>query len=137
MALQNIRALRMVFEDLSFGGGSTRHLVRNQTVAATALPLLQTIGFGSSIPVAFITAQTVGIGGQSRWIVSRSPNFFMSLTGTVNNVAVLIPIAPLQQVFLPQGFVGTAMTMNWAAGPVGLPLATSTTRLTFDYGAEA
>jgi hypothetical protein len=98
--------------------------------------MLSTVGYKGSIPATMIVAPPVTVSGLIRMVVSKVPNFWMTLTGTVNAVSVTIPIAPLATVYLPAGFVGTTMAMNSATAPVGVPLADANVRLTFDYLAE-
>ena len=84
-----------------------------------------------------IAAQPIAANGLIRMVVSKVPNYWMTLTGTINAVSVAFPIAPLATVYLPAGFVGVSMAMNSTLAPAGVPLATADIRLTFDFLQES
>lgn len=138
MALQNIRALRILAEDLSFGAGNSKDVTMAQTVAAAARPIMQTVGFAGSTSASFIGTGTPSLSGTIRALTSRSPNYFMTLTATLNGTAVTIPIPPLATVFLPLGLSGSSGTLaaNYTGAPAGVPIASATTRLTVDCAIE-
>lgn len=137
MALQNVRGIRWLQQDLSYGSGAARDVTLYQTVPAAGRPMLSTIGFKASIPATMIAAVPIAASGLIRMVVSKSPGYWMTLTGTVNGVAVTLPIPPLATVFLPAGFVGTTMAMNSLSAPSGAPVAGTDVRLTFDFLQEA
>lgn len=119
------------------GNGASRDLTLQQTVPAAGRPLIATVGFKASIAATMLPAQTIAANGIIRMVVSKSPGYWMTLTGTVNAVAVTIVVPPLATVFLPVGFAGTTMAANATSAPAGVPLANSDTRLTFDIMQES
>lgn len=149
MTLQNVRALLWRGEDLGYGGGNTRELVTSTQVAASARPLLVTQSFTLLQDVTAYLGTTIvsGVRGQQRIIMNRSPRYFITLTAFVSGQPVQIPIAPLQNLYLPQNITGPAtLTANssWpipvplagAAGTVPPPKSNGMTALTFDLMVE-
>lgn len=149
MALQNVRSLLWRGEDLGYGGGNTREQIFNVTVPAGARPQMTTQGFAGAVPVTSLLGTTASIqqNGQLRVLMNRSPDYWITLTCLYFNGTgmgqVQIPIAPLQQLFLPQNLVGPgtiSANSTWPipqppAGSPGsqVPLASAQNILTFDW----
>jgi len=154
MALQNVRSLLWRAEDLGFGNGNAREYVIPITVPAAARPVMFTRAFAGSCDVTALLAVTSPwpTNGKQRVIVNRNPRYWITVAGTMNTTAVgtgnaaSFPIAPLQMFFLPVNFAATTVTAN-SAWPIAqpltgspgatVPLATTTTQLTFDILGEA
>lgn len=125
MTLQNVRALMWRGEDLGYGGGNTRELTTSVQIAASARPLLVTQSFTTTQDITpyFGTSVVSGVRGQLRAIMNRSPRYFITLNAILNNVAIQIPIAPLQTLYLPQTIVGPASLSANSAWPIPLPMS--------------
>lgn len=155
MALQNVRSLLWRGEDLGYGSGNTREQIINLKVAAAARPTIATQGFVTSQSVTGYlgTTQIVSYNGLLRMLMNRSPDYWLTLTAMcvpaygAAAVQIQIPLAPLQNLFLPNNVYGPAtLTMNstWpipvplsGASSATVPLATSTSAMTFDWLGEA
>jgi hypothetical protein len=155
MTLQNVRSLLWRGEDLGYGSGNTREQIINTKVAAAARPLIVTQGFASSqVVTGYLGSNAIfSYNGILRMLMNRSPDFWMTLTAQclpalgASIVPIQIPIAPLQNLFLPNNIYGPAtlsMNSNWpipqplaGAGAATVPLATATSVLTFDWLGEA
>lgn len=148
MPLQNVRALLWRGEDLGYGGGNTRELITSTQVAASARPLLITQSFTLIQDITAYLGLTVasGVRGQLRVIMNRSPRYFITLNAVVNGLPVQMPIAPLQNLYLPQNVVGPATLTANTTWPIPIPItgasgavmrtANGTTALTFDLMVE-
>ena len=148
MTLQNVRALLWRGEDLGYGGGNTRELTTSTQVVASARPLLVTQSFTliQDITPYLGTSVVSGVRGQQRVIMNRSPRYFITLNAVVNGLAVQIPIAPLQNFYLPQNVIGPATLTANSTWPIPLPmtgasgvtmqLANGMTAITFDLMVE-
>lgn len=155
MALQNVRSLLWRGEDLGYGSGNTREQIINTKVAAAARPLIVTQGFVTSQSITGYTgtALIASFVGRLRMLMNRSPDYWLTLSAMIQPfqsataVAIQIPIAPLQSLYLPNNVFGPAtltVNSNWPipVPPAGapsttVPLASTTSTMTFDWLAEA
>lgn len=147
MSLVHNRAIYVRCEDAGAGPGNTREVNVNYSGAATARPVVSTVGFSNTTTATALGAPSLAANtGQTRSVTNRSRRYWLTLAGTINAAAIQIPIAPMQTIFLPDNLVCTAatMTMNstWplpagaAAMPTQLTVASSTQNLTFDMVLE-
>jgi hypothetical protein len=154
MALQNQRALYWRAEDLGFGGGNTRENTVRMTVQASARPVLQTYVTRGQIflPQALMAPSLSSVAPQIRAIVNRSPCYYLTLIATLQPfgtggtaMPIHLPIPPLQTLFLPNNVVSDSATQVVAnstfplpnsTGAASVPVASSTTPITFDVLVE-
>lgn len=155
MALQNVRSLLWRGEDLGYGSGNTREQIVNTKVAAAARPLMATQGFVvSQVVTGYLGTQAIAsYNGLLRMLMNRSPDYWLTLTavcvpvGIASPQAIQIPIAPLQNLFLPNNVYGPAtisINSTWpipvpitGASGAFVPVATATSSMTFDWLGEA
>ena len=161
MTLQNVRSMLFRGEDLGYGGGSTREWITPSQAVAAQRPLILAQGFyGSTTQLTQLLGvsanPSAAVVGLNRFIVNRSSQYWMNLTGPVaygNSAAgiltVTLPIPPLGMLFLPWTFYGGVTTVTLSADnpwplvtnsgqPAGYPPPTagSSTGLTYDYVQE-